>query len=69
MAFFESARIGRFISTYRAAYSMQLDWGEIFDEEIFEWLSIFEKGKNCSLKELLRLDRKNAPKSAHKITF
>ena len=36
-------------STNRAAYSIQLNWGEIFDEDIFEWLSIFEKGKNCSL--------------------
>lgn len=35
--------------TYRNAYSHKMEWKDIFEEDILNWLDLFEKGKNCSL--------------------
>lgn len=35
--------------TYRNAFSHKINWQDIFEEDILNWLQLFEKGKNCSM--------------------
>jgi hypothetical protein len=40
--------VGSF-DTYTAAYSAQLEWKSILNQESYDWLELFEKGRNCAI--------------------
>jgi DUF2075 family protein len=39
--------VGSF-DTYKAAYSAQIEWKSILNQESYDWLELFEKGRNCA---------------------
>ena len=37
---------------YRSSYKIQCNWNECFDEDVMDWINIYEKAHNCS-KDLI----------------
>ena len=35
--------------TYMTAYDTEIEWEQFMDPEIFQWMDIYQKAKNCSL--------------------
>ena len=40
--------VGSF-DTYKAAYSAQIEWKSILNQESYDQLELFEKGRNCAM--------------------